>query len=105
MLFSCSGLVKNQRTLKKPVRLLVYRRHKQQSMYIFVYFFTGEAPVYIVFVFICIINILFLHVTIEADNDTLCSSGSRSTDATVSVCCKRMSVGETCVKRGDISCC
>lgn len=57
------------------------------------------------FCFICIINILFLHVTIEADNDTLCSSGSRSTDATVSVCCKRMSVGETCVKRGDISCC
>lgn len=58
--------------------------------------FRGEAPVYI-----C----LCLHVVMEADNDTLCSSGSRRSDATVSVCCKRMSVGETRVKCGDISCC
>lgn len=56
------------------------------------YLFRGEAPVYM-----CLV--------MEADNDTLCSSGSRRSDATVSVCCKRMSVGETCVKRGDISCC
>lgn len=41
----------------------------------------------------------------EADNDIFCSSGTRRSDATVSVCCKRMSVGETCVKCGDISCC
>lgn len=40
----------------------------------------------------------------EADNDIFCSSGTRRSDATVTVCCKRMSVGET-VKCGDISCC
>lgn len=41
----------------------------------------------------------------EADNGIFCSSGTRRSDATVSVSCKRMSVGETCVKCGDISCC